>query len=701
MRRVLQILVLTVFLSSLLAADEGLWLFNAVPKQKIKARYGFEVTDAWLDHVRLSSVRFNNGGSGSFVSPNGLAFTNHHIAIDCLAKISTSEHDYVRDGFLAATQEQEPKCADLELNVLQGIEDVTQKVNSSVKSGMDAATAGAAQRSEMSAIEADCAKSGLRCDVVTLYSGGLYHLYKYKRYTDVRLVFAPEYNIAQFGGDSDNFEFPRHALDVAFFRVYEEGKPVTGQDHLRWTLAGVKPEELVFMSGHPGSTARLNTMAQLDFLREVAYPRQLSWRQTMISALLKFSEASAENGRVAKEPIFGLQNSQKAQKGYYAALLDKKLMAQKSAAEDQLRKSLVKVDPTIDSAWTNLAKAMAIQKQIYLRYALLERMQGFDSELARFARTLVRVTAEKQKPNGERLRDYRQSAIPSVEQQLLSPVPVHNQLEALTLTISLTRLLDDLKNDPVVRRALGGRTPKEAAEYYVANTKVGDLNFRKEMYEGGWETVSKSDDPLIALMREIDPEMRSVRQQYEDEVVSVERREGGRIAQARFKSEGLNFYPDATFTLRLSYGAVRGYVEDGRGSIVPKGTKVPYFTQIQGAYAREKKMGGKTPYELPASWHSNKTKVSLTTPLDFVSTADSIGGNSGSPIVNTKGELVGINFDRNMQGLGRNFYYSEIGMRHIAVDARGIIEALRNVYGANALADELVGPAPSNGSQKH
>lgn len=691
MRRFSMLVVAVLLLVGSGLADEGLWLFNAVPKDKIKARYKFEVTDPWLDHLREASVRFNNGGSGSFVGPNGLAFTNHHIAIDCLSHISTPQHDYVATGFLAKSQADEPKCPALELNVLMGIEDVTKKVESAVKPGMSTADAGAAQRAEMSTIEADCAKGGMRCDIVTLYSGGLYHLYKYKKYTDVRLVFAPEYAIAQFGGDSDNFEYPRHTLDTAFFRVYENDKPVVLKEWLHWTTAGVKQDELVFMSGHPGSTARLNTMAQLDFYRETSYPLQLKWRGDSIAALHAFAGKSAENARITEERIFGTENSQKAQKGYYAALLDKNLMAQKSESEKKLRAALVTNDASLDSAWTNIATAMTAQKQIYLPYSLLERMQGFDSELVQYARTIVRVTAEKQKPNNERMREYRESALASLEQQLFSTAPVYDSLEKLTLELGLQRLRDNLGDATLSKRVLADRTPADAAAYYIDNTKLKDVAFRKSLYQGGWEAVSKSDDPLIALLRDIDPQARSLRKRFDDEVDAVVRREGGRIAAGRFKVEGLSFYPDATFTLRLSYGSIGGYTEDGRGSVVPKGTKVKYFSTMAGAFDREAKKGGKTPYALPESWHKAKPKLTLTTPLDFVSTADSIGGNSGSPIVNTKGELVGINFDRNMQGLGRNFYYSEVGMRQIAVDARGIIHALRIVYGANDLADELVG----------
>lgn len=684
--------VLLCLLGTSAFADEGLWLFNAVPKDKIKSRYGYEVKDAWLDHVRESSVRFNNGGSGSFVSANGLAFTNHHVASDCLSKLGTSEKDYIKTGFYAKSQAEEGKCPDLELNVLVGIEDVTPKVEAAAKPGMSVSEAGAAQRSAMSAIEADCAKSGLRCDVVTLYSGGAYHLYKYKRYNDVRLVFAPEFAIASFGGDPDNFEFPRYALDVAFFRVYEDGKPINLKHHLQWTTAGVKPEELVFMSGHPGSTARLNTFAQLEFYRDVQYPKQLKWRREAIARLGDFSRQNAENERISASRMYSLQNSQKSQTGYYQALLDKSLMQKKSADEAALRKRIAGENPEMDSAWVSVAVAMKANRELFVPYQLIERGTGLDSELMDIARTLVRAGDELPKSNNERLREFRQSALPSLELQLFSTAPVYDSLEKQRLTFAFGILLDELGADhPVVKRSLNGKTPVEAADFYISNTKLKDVAVRRNLYQGGKEAVAQSADPLIQLVREIDPSARLLRKRYEDEVDAVVRREGGRIAQARFKAEGNSLYPDATFTLRLSYGVVRGYDEDGRGSVVPKGTNIPYFTTAGGVFDREVKMGGKPPYQLPKTWHAQRQKIKLDTPIDFVSTADSIGGNSGSPIVNTKGELVGINFDRNMQGLGRNFYYSEDGMRHIAVDARGIIEALKTVYGANDLVTELLG----------
>jgi len=690
MRRI-TLFALILALALPLAADEGLWLFNTPPTAKVKARYGFDLTSDWLNHVRESSVRFNNGGSGSFVSADGLAFTNNHVASDCLSKVSTPEHDYIKTGYAARSQAEEAKCPDLELNALVGIEDVTAKVLGAGSKGMSTAEAGGAQRAAMSALEAECAKStGLRCDVVTLYSGGEYHMYKYKRYTDVRLVFTPEYDAASFGGDPDNFEFPRYGLDVTFFRVYENDKPVHLKDYLKWSTTGVKDGDLVFLSGNPGSTSRLNTVSQLEFLRDVLYPMALKSREESIKSLKAFAAKSPENDRIAQSRIHGLENGYKALRGYHQALLDQKLMDAKREEEKKLRAQFVAADPAIETAWTSIEKAMKVQKEIFVPYSLIERNQGFDSELAGFARTLVRASAEKQKPNGDRMREYRESALPSVEQSLFSPAPVYDSLEILTLSNSLSRMRELLgADDPTVKRALSGKTPEGAALQYISSTKLKDVAFRRSLYEGGWKAVNTSDDPLIALMRDIDSEGRTLRKRYDDEVDAVVRREAGRIAQARFKTAGRDLYPDATFTLRLSYGTVQGYIEDGRGSVEPKGAKIPPYTTLGGAFDRAVKMGGKPPYQLPATWIAAKSKLNLKTPLNLVSTADSIGGSSGSPVINRAGEIVGINFDRNMQGLGRNFYYSEIGMRQVAVDVRGILEAIRNVYGNTRLATEL------------
>ena len=672
--------------SNLAAADEGMWLYNEAPKDKIKAKYGFELTPEWLNHLRLSSVRFNNGGSGSFVSADGLTFTNHHVGAACVQQLSTEGHDYIKAGFYAKSQAEETKCPNLELNQLVGIEDVTSKINVGVKPGMSAADIGQAQRAAMSQVEKDCTTStGLRCDAVTFYSGQVYNLYKYKKYTDVRLVFAPEFDIAFFGGDPDNFEYPRYDLDITFFRVYENDKPAHLDNYLKWSPTGVSDNELIFVSGHPGSTSRLLTVAQLDFLRDVQYPSVLKFLATRIGELQDFSKESAENARIAKEDIFGLQNGQKAIGGYEQGLLDKSIMDAKSADEARLRASF-KADPKNAGApdpWQEIAEAMKAQQSIYANLTYTERMRGFP-RLAQFARTLVRAAAEKSKPNQDRMREFRDSALPSLEQQLFSAEPIYKNLETLDLIGSLDEMQGALvKDNPDVQKLLQGKSPADAARDLIANTKLDDVAVRKQLYEGGQAAIDASTDPLIMAMRAIDPDARAVRKDFEDKVDAVVRRDGTVIAKARFAQSGFAQPPDATFTLRLSYGAVKGYQE--------KGKKISFDTNMGGAFEHAAEHGSEPPYNLPESWIKSKSKLDLKTPLNFVSTADIIGGNSGSPTVNKKGEVVGIIFDGNIESLAWNFAYSDMEGRAVSVDSRGIQEALRKIYGATALADELMG----------
>lgn len=688
MRRFFSVLLACAFIfSNLATADEGMWLYNAAPKDKIKAKYGFELTQEWLDHVRLSSVRFNNGGSGSFVSPDGLTFTNHHVGAGCVQQLSTEGHDYIKTGFYAKTQAEEAKCPNLELNELVGIEDVTDKVSAGVKSGMSAAEAGQAQRAAMSQVEKDCSTStGLRCDVVIFYSGQVYNLYKYKKYTDVRLVFAPEFDIAFFGGDPDNFTYPRYDLDITFFRVYENGKPAHLDNYLKWSPTGVKDGDLIFVSGHPGSTGRLLTMAQLEFMRDVQYPAQLKTYARRIAVLQDFSKQSEENARVAKEDIFGLQNSQKAVTGYQSGLLDKAIMDTKAADETRLRAAF-KADPKNSGAsdpWEEIAQSIKTQQEIFGNLTYLERLRGFSGRLPQIARVLVRAAEEKPKPNPERLREFRDSALPSLEQQLFSAEPIYKNLDMVLLSDSLSDLQEALgKDSPDVQKILQGKAPADAAKDLIANSKLDDVAVRKQLYEGGQAAVEASTDPLIVAMRAIEPDARAARKEFEDKVDSVVRRDGAAIAKARFAQSGFTQPPDATFTLRLSYGEVKGYQENGKA--------IPFATNIGGAFEHAAEHNSQPPYSLPQSWMDSKAKLNLKTPLNFVSTADIIGGNSGSPTVNKKGEVVGIIFDGNIQSLPWNFAYSDVQGRAVSVDSRGIQEALRKIYGATALADELMG----------
>jgi len=688
MKRFFAVLLAFAFIFSTLAsADEGMWLYNESPKDKIKAAYGFELTQQWLDHVRLSLVRFNNGGSGSFVSADGLTFTNHHVGAGCVQQLSTQGRDYIKTGFYAKTQAEEAKCPNLELNQLVGIEEVTDKINAGVKAGMSAADAGQAQRATMSQVEKDCSTTtGLRCDVVILYSGQVYNLYKYKKYTDVRLVFAPEFDIAFFGGDPDNFTYPRYDLDISFFRVYENGKPAHLDNYLQWSRTGVKEGDLIFVSGHPGNTGRLLTMAQLEFLRDVQYPSALKLFARRIPLLQEFSRQSEENARIAKENIFGLQNSQKAVTGYQSGLLDKTIMDKKAADEAKLRAAF-KADPKNAGApnpWEEIAQAIQVQQSIYPDLTYLERMRGFSGHLAQIARTLVRAAKEKPKPNPERMREFRDSALPSLEQQLFSTEPIYKNLDTALLADSLSEMQDALgKNNADVLKVLQGKTPGDVSKDMIAQTKLDDVAVRKQLYEGGQAAIDASTDPLIVTMRAIEPSARAARKEFDDRVDSVVRRDGTIVAKARFAQSGFSQPPDATFTLRLSYGAVKGYQENGK--------TIPFETNIGGAYQHAAEHNNQPPYNLPESWMKSKPNLDLKTPLNFGSTADIIGGNSGSPTVNKMGEVVGIIFDGNIQSLPWNFAYSDVQGRAVSVDSRGIQEALRKIYGATALADELMG----------
>ncbi len=695
--KLLLLLVLTTSILLLLAApavhgDEGMWLFNNPPRDHLKKKYDFDVTQEWLDHVQKSSVRFNSGGSGSFVSPDGLVMTNHHVGADCLQKISDEKHNYLRDGFHARTRAEEHKCTDLELNVLISIEDVTDRVKAAVKADMSPDKAFAARRAVMAEIEKESLeKTGLRSDVITLYQGGLYHLYRFKKYTDVRLVFAPEQQIAFFGGDPDNFEYPRYDLDVCFFRVYENEKPAQIEHYLKWSKSGAKDGELIFVSGHPGRTDRLATLAELDYLRDTGFPYLLQRLNRLEVLLMAFSARNEENARQAREFLFGVQNSRKARVGGLAALLDPDLMARKKEQEKKLR-AKAREDESLRGArdvWDRIAAAQKVRAANMREYTLLEGARGgaagFNSELFDIARTLLRAAEEKPKPNSRRLREFRDSNLESLEFQLFSEAPIYDNFEKVKLTDGLTFLANELgAKNPLVKKVLAGKSPSERAYELVSGTKLKDVKLRKKLYKGGKEAVDATQDPMIELARLVDPEARKVRKIIESEVDEVQRQAGAEIAKVKFALEGTSTYPDATFTLRLSFGQVKGYEEDGK--------QIPFETTFAGLYKRSAEHHNREPFNLPPRWIEKKDRLNLKTPLNFISTADIIGGNSGSPVINRRAEVVGLIFDGNIQSLALDFAYSDEQARALAVHSSGIVEALRKVYDAGALADELTGP---------
>lgn len=682
-----KLVVIALLLTTLpLAADEGMWLFTRPPLAALKQKYNFEPTAAWLEHLQKASVRFNSGGSGSFVSPDGLALTNHHVGLDCMAALGTAERDVVKAGFRAKTRAEEVPCHDLELNVLMSMEEVTARVNGAVTSGMSSADAERARRAVMSTIEKESAdKSGLRSDVVTLFQGGEYHLYRYKKYTDVRLVFAPEVGIAFFGGDPDNFEYPRYNLDIAFFRAYENGKPAKIDHYLKFSPDGPKEGELVFVSGHPGTTERLKTVAELEFVRDLRLPFTLNYLRRREVLLNTYAKRSGENARRADDALRGIENSRKALLGQLGGLQDPSVVDAKKVDELRVRR-VVAADPQLagqyGDAWDSIGSLIAKQRATHVERWFLVTGGAFYSDLFSKARTIVRYVDETSKPSAERLREFRDTNLETLRHSLYSEAPIYVDFDELKLADSLAFWLEQFPNDPLVKQVLDGRSPRQRAAELVKGSKLGDAAERKRLIEGGKAAVAASNDTMIKLARLVDARARELRKAQEEEVDEPLRQAYAKVANARFKTSGGNMAPDATFTLRLSFGEAKGY----SGSAGPA---FPWMTTFAGAYERAAEHQNIAPFDLPKSWLDAKPKVKLDTPFNFVATADIIGGNSGSPVVNKSNEFVGIVFDMNLPSLVYNFAWKEDDTRTVAVHSKGILESLRTVYGATELVNEL------------
>jgi hypothetical protein len=683
-RQVCATLLAAALLCPAIPADEGMWTFDNPPTKQLQEKYHFTPTQQWLDHLRLSSVRLNDGGSGSFVSPHGLLLTNHHVALGQLQKNSSAQHDYVRDGFYAATPEEEMKSPDLEVNVLVSTENVTDRVTEAVKTAKTPEEEFAKRKAVIADMERESTeKTGFRSDVVTLYSGGEYWLYRYKKYTDVRLVFAVEQQTAFYGGDPDNFTYPRYDLDMALFRVYENGKPIDSKDYLKWNPKGAGDGELVFVSGHPGATERLVTYADLVSLRDDSLSSIIELLKNRIAVLKEYAARGPEQNRQATTLIFGLENSRKVFEGRRDGLQDKNLMEKKRKEDEEFR-SKVDANPEwkkeYGSAWS--LEEEALQKA---RPRIKEQFfRNVDSQLAGLAVQIVTYVAEIKKPDGERLPGFHDSQLDSLKQRLFSPAPIYPEMEIARMSGALELDVKELgADDAYLKAVLDGRSPKDAANYLVSGTKVADPAFRKSLVEGGQAAVDASSDPMIAMARRVDPIRREQIKWFESNVQSVAQRSGELLGKARFAVYGKNTYPDATFTLRLSYGQVLGYPMNG--------TIAPYKTTFYGLYDRAASFDYKPPFDLPKRYVDGKDKLDLSTPFNFVTTNDIIGGNSGSPVVNRNGEVVGLIFDGNIESLVGDFVYDSYQNRAVAVHTGGMTEAMKKLYGAQKLVDELMG----------
>lgn len=684
-------------------ADEGMWTFNNFPSADVKKKYAFEPTKEWLDQTRLASVRIAGGCSASLVSSDGLVMTNHHCARTCIENLSgLQKKDFNKEGFFAKTLADEPKCPAMEMNQLVELTDVTKRVQDSTK-GVAADKFAETQKAEIAKIEKDCATSDeFRCDVVTLYRGGRYDLYKYRRFQDVRLVMAPEDAIAFFGGDPDNFMFPRYDLDVTFVRIYDGGKPFKNDTFFKFSKAGAKEGELTFVSGNPGSTSRTLTVSQLTDDRDARLPQRLFRLSEMRGLISEYQNRGVEQKRHSNDTLFGVENAFKAIKGRHAALGDATFFGGLKANEDDFRKKVnanPKLKKEFGAVWDEIAKLTAKNATMRKEYGALEI--GPYSDLFSKARALVRYAEESGKPNAERLKEFTDSRLPQLKAQLLSNAPVYRELEIAKLTWSLTKIREDLSPDhPMVKKMLGTKSPAEVAKALIEGTRLDQLAAaepgkdksgkplpatpdtfsRTALFNGGKATIDASKDPMIEFARSIDAEARAIRTRFENEVEGPLKKQQELLAKARFAVYGEKIYPDATFTLRLSYGAVKGYQEDGR--------EVKPLTTIAGAFTRHT---GADPFALPKTWLDAKAKLNLDTPFNLATTNDIIGGNSGSPMINKDREVVGLIFDGNIQSLGGDYGFDESVNRAVAVHSSAILEALEKVYGAQRIVDELSG----------
>jgi hypothetical protein len=676
----------SICVTSAALADEGMWTFDNFPSATVKTKYGVNVDQAWLDNVQGASVRLSSGCSASVVTKDALVLTNHHCVRGCAQNLSTAKIDYVQNGFSSATREDEKLCPGMQAEILSTITDVTQRVSDAGKgkTGQDFVKA---RDAEIAAVEKEgCTgrEANFRCQVITLYQGGQYKLYTYRKYSDVRLVFAPEQQTAFFGGDPDNFNFPRYDLDCSFVRLYENGKPVATPAHLKWRVDAPKDGEPVFVSGNPGSTQRLLTAEQLETIRDVALPDTLLLLSELRGRMIRFGEESPEHARVVNEDLFGVENSYKALHGQELALVDPALIDAKRKFDTDLRTQVMKdrkLASEIGDPWTDTAKVQADRKALFQAYTYEEARAGVFSDLFGYARSIVRAAQEKAKPNSERLPEYTDSRLPLLEKRVLDNEPIYPDLEAAVLEFWLTKLREHLTADASGTKIFLGKDSPETIAARLSKSKLADAAYRKQLWDGGLAAVQASDDPVIKFVLATDAESRAIRKQYETRVTGPTDRAAEKIAKARFAVYGTGTYPDATFSLRLSYGKVEGWNENG--------TPVKPFTHFSGLYERAT---GQDPFALAPKWIAAQSKLNPNTVFDFSTDNDIIGGNSGSPAIDAQGQVIGAVFDGNIHSLGGNFGFDDTQNRGVVVSTAAITEALDKVYDQKALVANLMAP---------
>ncbi|MDP3738299.1 MAG: S46 family peptidase [Hyphomonadaceae bacterium] len=671
------------FVLSAATADEGMWTFDNFPSAKVKQLYGFAPDQKWLDRVRKASVRLDGGCSGSVVSKDGLVLTNHHCVSDCESDLSSAGNDYVEDGFLAPARKDEKICPGAEASILQSVTDVTQRVKKAT-ANLPAAQVSAARAAEVAAIEKEsCGEiTTKRCEVVSLYRGGQYKLYVYDRFDDLRLVFAPEIQAAFFGSDPDNFNFPRYALDMALVRLYRSGQPAAFADPLKIDTAGAKEGELVFVPGNPGSTERLLTVSQLEFQRDQFLPWRIEYLAQIRGSLLAEGTKGEEEARQVNDSLLSVENSLKVFRGQRGALVEPSFFAVKVAEEKKLKEALAS-DPALKAKYgdpfADIQALIPTQKQAYLPYQMLEVRFGAGSVLLTDARALVRAAVERGKPDAQRLPEFAPARLKSTQGAVLAEAPVHPVLEKLEIVFWLDKTREYLGADhPAVKALFGSKTSTQIANEIITDTEVEDAAFRKKLWDNPG-LIATTSDPAIALVKRIDAAARAARMKYETSVTGPSSVAAEKIANLRFDVLGQNIYPDANFTLRLSYGVVKGWNDPLYGDVKP-------FTYVSGLWERAT---GAFPFNLGKKWVGGQSKIPGGTQMNLVSTNDIVGGNSGSPLINKDARIVGLVFDGNIHSTGGAYGFDPALNRTVAVSSQLIVEALRRIYGANALAEEL------------
>ncbi|QVL55402.1 MAG: S46 family peptidase [Simkaniaceae bacterium] len=660
-------------------SDEGMWPLNQIPQKQIYERYGESLDEEWATHAQLSCLRVSFGGSASFVSPSGLVMTNHHVGSKAIYDFSTEENDLIKEGFYAENLEAELKCPNAYMDQLISIRDVTEEVNAQIDSEMSLEKREEARKGVIAKIKEKAHKeTDLQPEVVTLYQGARYHLYLYKRFTDIRLVMAPEESIAFFGGDIENFEFPSHDLDVAFFRIYENGQPLQNKDYFRWSVSGPKLGEPLFVLGHPGRTERLFTKDHLYFYRDYAFPFLLEFIQGRIQCLDSFAKKSEENARVAAQDKSRYSNALKAYSALAKGLNGEMIIPNKSESEATI---LSKLSEEEQRPWKDLSDSLEHAKSYFAEHFYLEGRASNFSKMFTFARHLLRYAEERSKPNELRLKEYIDSELPTLELSLLTVEPIYIDFERELLSHGLSRFVEILgENHPATQAALEGKSVEDKVDELINGTRLFDLGYRRELFQNPENLVS-CNDSLICLARSLDPFARELREKMTYGLDASKSENYAKIAGVLFEHFGESMYPDATFTLRLSVGEMMGYHEE-TGYISPS-------TTLGGAYHKAIKNHHQAPYALPTSWQTRQGFVNEDTPFNFASTHDIIGGNSGSPVINAQREIVGLIFDGNMQSLTWDFEFDQKQGRAVSVHSEAILHALEHIYNAEALANEI------------